>query len=376
MANYIKAPSVLLYPLMEIWISADCEDHGYPADDLGWWDYDPSIPEDSGEHPRLYAMANGIVTQIVNSHPDYPDDEGYGNYIVIEYPTLNMWSLFAHIKKNTFMVKVGDLVEQGQPVCRMDNSGYSRGSHLHLEVGYGHFVRHGGVDPTKVVYCTEWHIVDEETQRDYKLLHLTITPEDRDVSKDQVNVFGGDLRIRKAPINGEIVGFASEGYYTYTETVEDEYTWCKVGDYWIAGDTDVSEICVATFVPVERDETREQAEVLINDLRIRQDPSTSSKILGYAPEGFYNIESTYDGEDYVWFQVCGAYIACVDGVNYYPSEEDPKDKKIKELEEQVAFLTKRLEDTEDALHTATLKNIQLSDAVLEIRSICEKVTQE
>ena len=66
----------------------------------------------------------------------------------------------------------------------------------------------------------------------------------------------------------------------------------------------------------------------------------------------------------------------MDGVNYLPSEEDPKDKRIKELEEENAFLTKRLEDTEEALYNAAQKNIFLTDAVEEIRVICEKVTQE
>lgn len=338
MANYIKAPSVLLYPLKELWISADCEDHGYPAIDLGWWDYDPSIPEDSGRNPRLYAMNNGIVTQVVNSHPDEPDWEGYGNYIVIEYPLLNMWSLFAHIKKNSFLVKVGDLVQQGDPVCRMGNSGYSYGNHDHLEVGYGHFVRHGGVDPTKVVYCTEWHIVDEDTERDYKLLHLTITPVDKDVTVNQVHVFGDDLRIRKSPVDGEVVGFAQQGYYDFTDSLsEGDYIWCKVDDYWIAGNTDVSEICRATFIPTDPDPTVNQCEVSITDLRIRLEPSTSSTIMGYCPPGFYTITDTAEAEGMIWFSVCGYWIACVDGVRYIPAEDDPQ-KEIEELKAEIERL--------------------------------------
>lgn len=382
MANYIKAPSVLLYPLKELWISADCEDHGYPAIDLGWWDYDPSIPEDSGRNPRLYAMNNGIVTQVVNSHPDEPDWEGYGNYIVIEYPLLNMWSLFAHIKKNSFLVKVGDLVQQGDPVCRMGNSGYSYGNHDHLEVGYGHFVRHGGIDPTKVVYCTEWHIVDEDTERDYKLLHLTITPVDKDVTVNQVHVFGDDLRIRKAPVDGEVVGFAQQGYYDFRDSLsEGDYIWCKVDDYWIAGNTDVSEICRATFIPTDPDPTVNQCEVTITDLRIRLEPSTSSTIMGYCPEGFYNIEETYsDDPEYVWFKVNGYYIAFVEGVIYHGAETDPKDKRIKELEEEVELLNSVIETQkgdiaylESQIMEKDKKVSALTEVVRAIDKICESV---
>ena len=380
MSNMPSAPNVLLYPLRKIWISADCEDHGYPADDLGWWDSDPAMPNDSGRNAQLYAMANGVVTQVVNSHPDDPDWEGYGNYLVIEYPLLNMWSLFAHIKKDSFLVKVGDLVQQGEPVARMGNSGYSYGNHLHLEVGYGHFVRHGGVDPTKVVYATEWHVVDEDTEGEYNIKRMIITPVDKDVTVNQVNVFGTDLRIRKAPVDGEVVGFAPIGYYNYNGTYEgDGYTWCKVGDYWIAGDTDVSELCPATFIPVEPDPMVNQVEVLIDDLRIRLEPSTSSTIMGYCPPGYYNVEESSSEEDYVWFKVCGYWIAFVEGVIYHGSQEDPKDKEIAELKaeierlhEEMAEQDKKIETLQAELETDTKIIHQQIDDFTEIRYLAAK----
>ena len=345
-------PSVLLYPLRKIWISADYDDHGYNALDLGWWDYDPSMPDDTGQHPHLYAMADGVVLSIVNSHPSYPDDEGYGNYIVIRYPSIGYVSLFAHILQGSFLVKVGDKVKQGQPVCRMDNSGYSRGDHLHIEVCKGNtFSRHNGVDFLPIVYATDWHIVDADTERDYPISHMVIQPVDEDVTVNQVHVFGKDLRIRKAPINGAVVGFCEEGYYDYTETVEDEYTWCKVGDYWIAGNTDVSEMLSATFVPADPNPLVAQAEVTITDLRIRLEPSTSSRIMGYCPIGFYDVMDSRSEDDYVWFKCCGYWIAFTDGVIYHGSQEDPKDKKIRELEEEVATLKEQIAELEDNCET-------------------------
>ena len=345
MSNMPQVSNVLLWPVRKVWISADCEDHGYPADDLGWWDYDPEMPNDSGKNAQIYAMANGIVTQIVNSHPDEPDWEGYGNYIVIEYPAINMWSLCGHIKKNSFLVKIGDQVTQGQPVARMGNSGYSYGNHDHLETGYGHFVRHGGVDPTKVVYATEWHIVDDDTQEEYNILHVTIMPTDRDVTKNQVNVFGKDLRIRTAPVDGKVVGFAPVGYYDYTESTEgDGYTWCHVGDYWIAGDTDVSEICEASFVPVEPNPMVNQVEVTIDDLRIRLEPSTSSTIMGFCPVGYFDVEESRSEEDYVWFRVYDYWIAFVEGCIYHGSQEDPKDKEIAELKAEIELLHEAMDE--------------------------------
>lgn len=339
---------MLIYPVRKLWISADYADHGYNAIDAGWWDYDPALPNDSGRNPQLYAMSDGVVVSIVNSHSDEPDWNGYGNYIIIRYPSEGYVSLYAHIKKDSFLVKVGDKVTQKQPVCRMGNSGYSYGNHLHLEVCKGSsFTRHGGVDFFPIVYATDWHTVDPDTEKDYPISHMVIQPVDEDVTVNQVHVFGKDLRIRKAPINGAVVGFCEEGYYDYSETVEDEYTWCKVGDYWIAGNTDVSEMLSATFVPTDPNPLVAQAEVTITDLRIRLEPSTSSRIMGYAPIGYYDVMESVSEEDYVWFKVCNYWIAFVDGVIYHGSQEDPKDKEIAELKLKVAELEEQIKVLEE-----------------------------
>lgn len=357
---------MLIYPLKKLWISADTGDHGYNAYDWGWWTYDASLPEDTGRNPRLYAMADGVVVTIVNSHPDEPDMEGYGNYIVIRYPSEGYVSLFAHIKKNSFFVKVGDKVTQGQPVCRMGNSGYSFGNHLHMEVCKGSsFVRHGGVDyvKNKVVYATDWHIVDSDTQKDYGIAHMVIEPTSKDITKTQVNVTGNDLRIRKAPVNGEVVGFAQKGYYNVSETQEgDEFIWAKVDKYWIAANTDVSELIEATFVPVGKNPSVNQAEVIGTDLRIRIEPSTSSTILGYAPKGFYNVEETRTEKDYIWFKIWGAWIACTDDVVYHAASDD-KDKIIKQLEEEIEGLEKKISEQQVELD-------KLNNAIYSISIIC------
>lgn len=334
----------LVYPLRKIWISADYDDHGYKACDFGWWDKDSAMPEDTGRNARLYAMADGIVLQIVNSHPDEPDWQTYGNYIIIQYPELGYVSLYAHIKQNSFMVKVGDRVSQLQPVCRMDNSGYSYGDHLHLEVCKGStFVRHGGIDFLPIVYATDWHIVDPDTQKDYNIQHMIIEPTIQDVSKTQVLVKCTDLRVRRGPsTSAEVAGMALPGYYDVELISEDpSYTWANIAntDYWVAANVEGdSELLEASFVPTMATVTKNQAEVQCDDLRIRLEPSTTSRIMGYAPEGFYDVEESHAGDDYVWFKCCGYWIACVDGVLYHAAQEDDKDKRIKELEAEVAEL--------------------------------------
>lgn len=359
--------NVLLYPSKLIAITADTTDHGYNAYDFGWTDDDGS--GDLGRNCWLHACADGIVQQIVNSHPSYPDDEGYGNYIVIYYPKLGMTSLFAHILKDSFVVKVGDYVKQRQRVCKQDNSGYSFGDHLHMEICKGKtFVRHGGIDyiKQKAIFADSWNIVRQYSIDDYGVAVLLIEPVLQDVTKNQVYVKDDDLRVRKEPsLNGTVAGYAVAGYYDYTETVEaDGFIWCKVGTYWIAGNSDSSEIKPAVFVPVERDVTQNQAEVTIDDLRIRKEPSLNAEILGYVPEGIYNVEESKADDDYVWFKVCGCWMAFTDGVIYHSAKEDPKDKEIRELQEQVARLQEEIK-LQDSIITDREKELSIYRASVD-----------
>ena len=372
---------ILLFPLKLIAITADCDDHGYHAYDFGWSDDEPT--EDWGQHCWLYAMADGIVTKIDNSHPDYPDDEGYGNYIIIAYPDAGYCSLYAHLKKNSCIVKVGDRVSQRQKVCKQDNSGYSFGSHLHLEVCKGTtFTRHGGVDyiAEGIVYADDWNVVRPATQREYDIQHVVIQPTIQDVSKTQVLVKCDDLRVRRGPsTTAQAVGYAIPGYYDVELISETpDLTWANVAntDYWVAANlAGDSELLEASFVPGPPDVTVDQIEITIDDLRIRQEPSTTAKILGFAPEGFYDVEASESGEEYVWIKTCGCWVACVDGVNYHAAQEDEKDKRIRELEAEVA----ELENTINAMGAqlaeadSIIEDLKTDKAqmVLEMRQIAD-----
>lgn len=372
---------ILLFPLKLIAITADCDDHGYAAYDFGWGDDEPT--EDWGQNCWLYAMADGIVTKIDNSHPDYPDDEGYGNFIIIAYPDAGYCSLYAHLKKNSCIVKVGDRVSQRQKVCKQDNSGYSFGSHLHLEVCKGTtFTRHGGVDyiAEGIVYADDWNVVRPATQREYDIRHVVIQPTIQDVSKTQVLIKCTDLRVRRGPsTSAEVAGMALPGYYDVELISEDpSYTWANIAntDYWVAADVEGdSELLEASFVPTMATVTKNQAEVQCDDLRIRLEPSTTSRIMGYAPEGFYDVEESYSGDDYVWFKCCGYWIACVDGVVYHAAQEDDKDKRIKELEAEVDMLTKTIDamGTQLAEADSIIEDLKTDKAqmILEMRQIAD-----
>ena len=54
---------------------------------------------------------------------------------------------------------------------------------------------------------------------------------------------------------------------------------------------------------VDRDESKTQLEVKVDNLRIRNNPSLSGEILGMAKKGIYNILDIANGEGYTWYKI-------------------------------------------------------------------------
>lgn len=75
---------------------------------------------------------------------------------------------------------------------------------------------------------------------------------------------------------------------------------------------------------VLRDETKDQIEVIVPELRIRTSPSLKSDILGYASEGFYNYLETKESDGYTWYRISSEnWIASSDEwTKIYPKKED------------------------------------------------------
>lgn len=66
------------------------------------------------------------------------------------------------------------------------------------------------------------------------------------------------------------------------------------------------------ITPVSRDETKEQIEVLISDLNLRD--KANGKILGLVPKGIYNVLSEVTSANYLWVQINeNAWIATKEG---------------------------------------------------------------
>jgi hypothetical protein len=87
---------------------------------------------------RLNAPGNGKIMEVENNIEDNQPgtvnrDQPGGNYIVIDH--LNgETSIMAHLKKESIIVIVGDIVVKGQEVGKAGNSGASTAPHLHYQL--------------------------------------------------------------------------------------------------------------------------------------------------------------------------------------------------------------------------------------------------
>jgi len=87
---------------------------------------------------EVVAPDNGTVVKVVNhvadNHPGVMNEqEPAGNYVILKHLN-NEYSLLAHFKQNSILVKKGDKVKQGQVLGLCGNSGNSSEPHIHFQV--------------------------------------------------------------------------------------------------------------------------------------------------------------------------------------------------------------------------------------------------
>ncbi|MBO6515323.1 MAG: DUF3859 domain-containing protein [Bacteroidia bacterium] len=87
----------------------------------------------------VLAAENGVVTYVQDGLFDR-ETEGIiskklGNYVALRHDN-KYYTYYAHLKKNSIPVKVGDTVKSGEVVGQVGSSGNSTDPHLHFEVWY------------------------------------------------------------------------------------------------------------------------------------------------------------------------------------------------------------------------------------------------
>lgn len=86
----------------------------------------------------VYAPADGVVDNIVDNIDDNKIgnvdlEHNWGNTIIIKHAD-GLYSNISHLKKETFKVKVGDLVKRGDVLANCGSSGRSPQPHVHFQL--------------------------------------------------------------------------------------------------------------------------------------------------------------------------------------------------------------------------------------------------
>ena len=106
---------------------------GWPLDKLvetQWWSRTHGgIDYSCAEGTPVKSCADGTVAWV---DTDKAANGGYGLYVRIDHPTLDINTFYAHLSRQD--VKVGDKVKMGQVIGLSGNTGNSTGPHLHFEI--------------------------------------------------------------------------------------------------------------------------------------------------------------------------------------------------------------------------------------------------
>ena len=168
---------------------------------------------------NIYAIEDGYVQKILTGQEK--KTTGYGNYIWIRYPRINLSLFHAHCK--IINLKKGDKVKKGDVIAIEGKTGAATGVHLHLGM-------------TKIGSNT-WLNPEAYEYTPPNVEEVTSTV-DRDEYANQLKVIASQLRVRNEHnTKSTVVGIAKkDGIYNYYETTNDSgYDWYKIAEnQWIA----------------------------------------------------------------------------------------------------------------------------------------------
>lgn len=205
---------------------------GHQGVDMAW------RSDMGGAYVPVFSPADGKVVTAVDGRNNTwgTSDHGYGNYVMVEHAS-GVVSLVGHLLKGSVAVKVGQKVVRGQTLGTQNNSGYSNGNHVHLEL------RLNGtrVNPADYFFAYPDQTVNANTQKEFNIKHYTPVkywgdPVERNSAVDQLLVITDTLRARENPsLSGLVLGYVRTGYYNVSEYRDsDGYRWYHCGNFWCA----------------------------------------------------------------------------------------------------------------------------------------------
>lgn len=215
-----------------------------------------------GQNAPVFAPGDGEVVAVKNGMNNTWNTgvSDWGNYVKIKHGD-KIYTLMAHLKKDSILVKIGQRVTRGQQIACMNNSGYSNGSHVHFELYIGGSGTEYRKDPVLFIVPAANAYVHPLDKKEYGILDPYIPktpvpyvgkPDGRNPAVAQVNITSDILRARTDHSTAStVLGYCTLGWYDVLSSYEEKYFttnsatnekiehtrfWYNVGDFWCADD--------------------------------------------------------------------------------------------------------------------------------------------
>lgn len=137
--HYVYENQRYAYDLVKVQDGQSYQNSPIRNEDFYAFDEDIIAPADG----KVVKVVDGIIDNVPG---EMDERNAAGNYVVIEHSN-NEFSMIAHFKKNSILVKSGATVTEGQLIGKCGNSGNSSEAHIHFQVmdspdiGYGKSIR-------------------------------------------------------------------------------------------------------------------------------------------------------------------------------------------------------------------------------------------
>lgn len=115
----------------------------------------------------VVAPEDGVVSAISNAVSGYSESSPSGNYVILTHKG-GISTIYCHLKKNSILVKNGDVLNRGDAIGTVGSTGHATGPHLH----YGVKVNSSWVDPTDYLLGNKrLNATDEEPIKEDYLIY-------------------------------------------------------------------------------------------------------------------------------------------------------------------------------------------------------------
>lgn len=210
----------------------------------------------------------------------------------------------------------------------------------------------------------------------------------RDKTKHQAQVEGTMVISRKAANGTKISGmYTPMGYYDVLAEKDVNGTiWIKLGtsdgqEVWCGAYTDLpatEEAIDLNSLIVDRDKTKHQVEVTVDNLRARTSATKNQdNIIGYIPKGIFNVYEDTVADDLTWYRVgTNVWIALVnDCYKDYKAEDSYEKlykaevKKYQELEKKYNSISSEYAELESDFNELNTKVSSLEEKIKKAKEV-------